>query len=419
MTTIAERILWRRARDYIRRYKPALVGITGSSGTALVKDALALALAPRHRLRVAPFACHSRRGLALAILGAESPKLHTHWLRLLVGSRVREIAEVEPDTVVLELPSARPGDVDAVARAVPFHVAVITNAESVNLDLFGSRELVAHELAALVSTLPTSSTACLNADDKLVAVLADRTQAKVVTFGESLSADVRLVRAHRLAYGFAVEMRVFGRPVELHVPHIIARHQLLYLTAALATVAALEEDPINAAGKLAALRPPAGHLRLVAGHRASHLLDDSRESSPEGMISALRTLAEFPARAGQGASQMPRRVAILGVLTPLGARSASWYENIGEQAARAASVLITVGDHIRGSGAVALRAGGVDVHHFFDSRDVGKWLADFLHPEDIVLISGSREVHLEHVVERLLADPTRDRDQLAKNSQEE
>lgn len=410
MPTLAERILWRRARDYVRRYKPALIGVAGSSHTALVKDALALSLAPHHRLRVAPFRPRSLRGLALAILGAESPKLHASWLRLLVGSRLRELAEDEPDAIVLEVPSGRPGDVDAVARALPFQIAVITNTESVNLDLFGSREMVVHELASLVSVLPKSGTVCLNADDKLTATLADRTQARIIWFGESSSADVRLVRAHRLTQGYALEMRVLGRPLELHVPHIIARPQLLHLTAAFAVIAALEDDPRSTAGKLASLRPPAGSLRLFAGKNNSRLLDDSREVSPEGMLAALRTLAEIPAK---------RRLAILGDLTPLGARSPAWYESIGQEAARAASVLVTVGEQVRRSGAFALSAGGVDVHHFADSRDVGKWLADFLHAGDTVLISGSRPVRLEHAVERLLADPARDRDQLAKSSREE
>ncbi|MBI4021942.1 MAG: hypothetical protein HY372_01160 [Candidatus Andersenbacteria bacterium] len=410
MATLGDRILWRRARDYLHRYQPTLIGITGSSGTTLVKDALALALAPILHLRTAPFRHHTLRGLALAILGAKSPKLHRHWLRLLTGSHLRELIADEPNCIVLDLPAHQPGELDAVARALTFQVVAVTNTETINLHLFPSLEMIAHEQASLISALPQNGTVCLNADDKLVAAHAARTKARIIWFGESASADIRLVRTHRLTTGLAAEWRILGRPLELHLPHIIGRHQLSYLSAALAVIAALDIKTHQAAQRLAQIRPPAGNLRLFEGQGGAQIIDGSYEVSPESMMAALATLSEIPSR---------RNIAILGDLPPLGAHQTSCYEKIGQRAAQTAAVLVTVGENIRTSGAAALQAGGVDVHHFADSRDVGKWLVDFLHAGDTVLICGSHNLHLERVVERLLAHPDRDRDQLIKDSREE
>src|SRR5688572_17154421 len=108
MQKLGERVLWLRVRDYLRRYHPAVIGVTGSSGTELTKDALTLLLAGSRHVRVAPVPMRSRAAVALAALGATSEKITTSWLRLLAGSRVKELAEEEPTIILLALTGDTP-----------------------------------------------------------------------------------------------------------------------------------------------------------------------------------------------------------------------------------------------------------------------------------------------------------------------
>jgi UDP-N-acetylmuramoyl-tripeptide--D-alanyl-D-alanine ligase len=409
ISTIGRRILWQRTQDYLKRYQPTVVGITGSTGTALVKDALFLMLKDTQRIRAAPFSYHTRAGVALATLGVSRQRISSGWIRLLAGSRVKELAEEEPSVILLELSSVTPGDVDFFAQTLPVACAIVTNVQSANLHLYKSKDLVAHEQSSLIAALPQAAVACLNRDDPLVAAMAGVARARVIWFGESDGSDIRLVRTHRVSGGgHACEFVAHGRPLEVHLPHIVAPHQLVHVAAALAGVSALGNDIEQAAACLGKLTPPRGRLQLITGRAGSNLLDDSYDATPESMLAALEALAALPlSDTSRSQGRRGRRIAILGDIEHLGAYAVSWHSRIGEQAASSANIVIAVGENMRTAGAAALRAGAADVHHFPDSRSVGEWLGEYVREGDLILVCGSRTMRMERVVNQLLADPAR------------
>jgi UDP-N-acetylmuramoyl-tripeptide--D-alanyl-D-alanine ligase len=405
MQALGQRILWLRARDYLRRYRPTVVGITGSSGVEVAKAALALALADSRHVRTAPANMQTRVGVALATLGTTSAKVRTNWLRLLSGSRLKEFAEEEPTIIVLALGGDKPGDIDFFARQLPVSVAVVTQVQSHSLHLYQNLDLIAHEYASLVASLPRESTACLNRDDPRVAALADKTKAKVLWYGRSAGADVRLVRSQRMPRsGFAVEFVVQGKSFEVHLPHLVSAEQLTGVAAALAAVVALGSDVRRAAERLSQLKPPRGDMRRLAGKGGAQLLDDSSNATPESMLASLGVAQELSAK---------RRIVILGGIENLGAETHRWHERIGLRAAEVSDIFIAVGDTMRQAGAVALKTDDTDVHHFQQAKDVGKWLEPYLGTGDLVLICGDRAARMEEVTKRLLADPA-DESQLVK-----
>ena len=56
---------------------------------------------------------------------------------------------------------------------------------------FGTMEQIAEAKSELPAALPADGVVLLNADDPLVAAMAERTAAKVVTFARFAAADVR------------------------------------------------------------------------------------------------------------------------------------------------------------------------------------------------------------------------------------
>ncbi|WP_306723599.1 Mur ligase family protein, partial [Gulbenkiania mobilis] len=65
----------------------------------------------------------------------------------------------------------------------PPSIAAVLNVGTAHLGEFGSREAIAAAKGEIVEVLPADGTAVLNADDPLVAAMAARTHARVLTFG--------------------------------------------------------------------------------------------------------------------------------------------------------------------------------------------------------------------------------------------
>jgi UDP-N-acetylmuramoyl-tripeptide--D-alanyl-D-alanine ligase len=412
--SLGNRILWLRARDFVRRYEPTLIGITGSTSTALVRRATAAVLTAHHKIRESPAYSTLPLQIVHTILGIDTAAQRYWWLPLLTRSRLREFAEKEPTAIVVDLPVKRPGDIDILATRLPFSYGMITNIHSVPLSLFSRKDILAHEAASLIVNVPKTGYAILNSDDPVVYEMRKRTAAKVVLFGTSKNAAVRLTRSERLSsFGLACEVIVNGKIYELHLPHIIGRHQASAFLAALAVATTMNTNITDALTRLRKLDPPPGQLCLLRGVNNTLLMDDSYDATPESMMDALATLQEVgttPAshRAGLGGQRaIHRRIAIIGDIADIGAESQKWYEKIGAQAGKAAHVVIAVGEEISAAGAEALRA-GADVHHFKSSRDVSKWLAPYLKQGDLVLVCGSRGIRMEETVRELLADPEKD-----------
>ena len=69
---ILEKILKVMARVLLRKYRPLIVGITGSVGKSSTKEAVGLVLARKYRVRMAEGNYNNEIGIPLSIIGARS-----------------------------------------------------------------------------------------------------------------------------------------------------------------------------------------------------------------------------------------------------------------------------------------------------------------------------------------------------------
>ena len=114
------------------------------------------------------------------------------------------------------------------------------------------------------------------------------------------------------------------------------------------------------------------------------VVNDCYNANPMSMRAALQHLAETPAE---------RRVAVLGTMAELGAGSAAFHREIGEEAAALGiDVLVTVGEE-----ALALRARPSTARPTPPAtpEEAGALLEEIALPGDRVLVKGSRSVGLE------------------------
>ena len=132
-----------------------------------------------------------------------------------------------------------------------------------------------------------------------------------------------------------------------------------------------------------------GQILEIAG---ATILNDSYNSNPEALGSMIRTLA---------ARRAQRRILVAGEMLELGERAPQLHAACGKAAADA-GLDIVVG--VRGNAqhlAAAACWGGVASLFLPDAETAGQWLAANLRAGDVVLVKGSRGVHLERALEVL------------------
>ncbi len=432
-------ILKSLARLTIWRYRPGIVGITGSVGKTSTKLAVAAVLGRERRCRWSKGNLNNDLGLPLTILGewpeeelnlvSRPPSLELRragaqldraifWLKVIFVSAFRLVftsGADYPEILVLEYGADKPGDMKRLLQIARPNVGVLTAVGEVpvHVEFYSGPEEVAREKARLLECLPSASFAILNGDDQRVMNVADRTRAHVMTFGFEKDADMgisgfknmaskgrpariatRSVAGGPLGATFKLEYGGNSVPVEIH--GALGKSQA-YAAAAAASVGVIFGiNLVKIAEALREYAPAHGRMELIPAVKGAYLIDDSYNASPLSMNSALETLKALPAK---------RKIAVLGDMLELGKYAMEEHEKLGKLAAMAAAVLITVGPRAKFI-AEGAKAAGMSERRIrsFDLSDQARLpVQDLLRKGDLVLIKGSRAMQLEKVVEEIKA----------------
>ena len=362
-----------------QRLDPTVVAITGSLGKTTTKELAATLLRTRFEVHVSPGNLNNHWGVPLSLLGLEP----------------------HHEVMVAELAMSRTGEIRRLARLAAPDLGVITNVAPAHMENFGDLDAVAATKAELVEELPEDGTLVVNADDTRTALLADRLGtevARVITFGRSESAMVRAVDveagAGGLGWSFSVSLPDHDPlPVSLSLPGTAGVANFL---AAAAVAWALDVPAEIIADTAAALEllPNRGAVRELASGVV--ILDESYNASPEAVKGAVDTLA--------GLAATRRRIAVLGDMLELGAWAEEAHREMGRRAAESAiDLLVAVGVHASVVTGGAREAGmAVEATHGFETAaDAAEWLPTHLEAGDLVLVKGSRAVHMERVIEAI------------------
>ncbi|MGE4606373.1 MAG: UDP-N-acetylmuramoyl-tripeptide--D-alanyl-D-alanine ligase, partial [Myxococcota bacterium] len=281
-----------------------VVAITGSNGKTTTKEMCASILsvaAPCHRT---PGNLNNQFGLPLTLLSRDEHDC----------------------TMVVELGMNHRGEIAELVRLARPSVALITNVGTAHIEHLGSREEIAMEKGDIVATLPSEATAVLNADDAEVMSQAERTAARILTFGTGGDADVRAVRVGELAGGgYTFELVTPSGSTDAEVKGLGHTALVNALAASAAALSAGASLRAIAAG-LANHEPIDGRLqqRELAGDIL--LVDDTYNANPQSTEAALRMLA---ARKGT-----QRALAVLGDMSELGEASEAAHRYTGTLAAK-------------------------------------------------------------------------------------
>jgi UDP-N-acetylmuramoyl-tripeptide--D-alanyl-D-alanine ligase len=348
------------------------IAVTGSNGKTTTKELIAAGASGSRRVHRTPGNYNNQLGVPLSLLACPD----------------------DAETVVLELGMSGYGEIAALTTLVDPDVGLITNVRAAHLQAFNSLDDIAAAKGEMFAVLRPEATAVVNLDDAHVRVQATRHSGPQITFGQHPAADVCLLElTNRFVPGAALTIRHAGRTLELAL-RLGGAHSAFDALAAVAALVAAGHDLEPALAKMEAVEPGPGRGRIHRLERDVMLVDDSYNSSPSALASVLETLR---------LSQPPgRRVLVMGDMLELGPLEAALHREAGKRAVAAGvGALFAIGPLSKNAADAARRGGLPIVQHWPDSARAAAEIGAALEPGDLVVVKGSRGMHLERVVQAL------------------
>ncbi len=353
---------------HIRRlWGKRVVAVTGSAGKTTTKEAIAVALGAKFNVLKSKGNLNNAFGLPLQLL------------------RLKR----DYDIAVVEMGMNHPGEIAALARIASPDWGVVTNVGTAHIENFADGQAgIAHSKLELVDALPTNGIVFLNCDDAYVSQFGRDFHGRTVYFGAGPCADPRLLEATEDISGLHVRYRSGEREGQLTL-HLLGAHNA---SNALAGLAVALEAGVDLDAAVAALETlTAGDKRgEVIETKGATILNDCYNSNPEALRSMIRTLAARPGR---------RRILLAGEMLEMGEQGPALHAECGRAAAEAGlDLVVGISGNAEHLAAAACK-GGVAALFLPSAEATGVWLKKNLRKGDVVLIKGSRGVHLERAID--------------------
>ncbi|WP_298336964.1 UDP-N-acetylmuramoyl-tripeptide--D-alanyl-D-alanine ligase [uncultured Erythrobacter sp.] len=220
---------------------------------------------------------------------------------------------------VFEMGMNHEGEIAPLSAHVRPHVALITTIAPAHIENLGSMEAIADEKSQIFTGLMPGGTAIIPADSDYTPRMITNARnmgVKVVTFGRSANADVRLIDAIPGANGGSLVTAQLGPGHgNARVCYSVAEPGEHWISNSLGVIAAVRA----AGGDLGAAGLALAEMGGLKGRGARHninvsggtalLIDESYNANPTSMRATLKALGQTPAL---------RRVAVLGTMGELG-----------------------------------------------------------------------------------------------------
>lgn len=406
-----------RLEGYVKKYfkrhsEVKLVIVTGSVGKTSTKIAIGTVLAERFRVRLHEGNHNSDISAPLAILGIDFPESLRSigaWRTVFQAAKQRVNDPTDVDVIVQEVGTDRIGQVPHFGKFARPDIAVVTAVSAEHMEYFKTLDAVAKEE---LSAANFSKQALINRDDIDGAYAADLTNANLATYGSTDAAEYHFIEEDfSIEEGFSgsIVAPEWDEPLPVTVK-IVGDHSIRAAVAASAVGVKLgmtREEVIRGVGKIRAVN---GRMNVLRGMQNTVIIDDTYNSSPLAVASALQTLYSLSA---------PQKIAVLGSMNELGESSAAEHEAVGKLCDPSQLThVVTVGEDAKKYLAPAALANGCHVVSFQTALEAGAFVHKALEPKAALLFKGSQGgVYLEEAVKMILHS-TDDEARLVRQSKE-
>ncbi|OJI06181.1 hypothetical protein BK004_04935 [bacterium CG10_46_32] len=427
MKTLLLSFLHTLTRAVVKKYRPIVIAITGSVGKTATKEAVYAVIATKQRARRSRGNYNTEIGLPLTILAIDwapgrSPiKWFAVFLRAF-GLLVK--TQTYPEVLVLEMGTDKPGDIAELLRIVTPTIGVITAISLVHTEQLGDLAGVAREKGSMFRAIGREGTIMVNQDDPEVVKIAEFSHSQRISYSAKQSEGVdvyaseisisRSESSETGIQGMSFKIQTKGTVTPVLINDSLGEHWVYPALVAAAVSQALGLHMVDVAEGLRNFKPEPGRMRVLLGIKHTTIIDDTYNASPASMAAALETVTKL--------SSKGTTFAVLGDMLELGALSEEEHKKIGRIVAKLPLdvVLITVGERSRDIARGARAAGKEEerVFEFGNVQEAGLFVQNRMEKGDVVLVKGSRGMHMEKIVKEIMAEPLRAKELLVRQSAE-
>jgi UDP-N-acetylmuramoyl-tripeptide--D-alanyl-D-alanine ligase len=366
---------WRRLL-----FRTRFIAITGSVGKTTTKNLLAEMLSEMPARTVSTR--HSANG---------------------VKHIARDILRVRPwhRFVVLETGTSRAGWIARSTWLIRPDVAIILAVARTHTNNFRTLEETAAEKAALLSGLRRNGLAILNRDDFRVAAMAKKCPARVLWFGSSPEADLRVTSVSaRWPERLSMTITTKGQTQKFST-QLVGTHWTASVLAAVSAALGCGMDLNRAAQLISQIKPTPARMEPCLLPCGATILRDDVNGSLDTFLVAFEALK---------ASQAQRKIL---VITTVGDSPESWDHRlmrIAAESAGAVDMLVLAGkrkDTKRARNAAMKQGLPAEALHEFETlRELSGFLKSTLRFGDLVLLRGRTTDHMARVYHAQLKEVT-------------
>lgn len=360
------------AKYYKNKFQIPFISVTGSSGKTTTKDMVSSVLSEKYCVLKTEGNFNNAIGLPLTIFKLE--KKH-------------EIA-------VLEMGMNSLGEIEVLADIVHPDTGIITNVGTAHIENLGSRENILKAKTEMFTYFGPENKAVINGDNDMLRTLADKPY-QIITYGLEPHNSCRAVDiAEKGEEGTDFTVRYQGKTEVYSLP-LPGIHNVYNALSAvcIGKLYGLSRDEINQG--LMNFKPSKMRMEIFQGKYGAKVINDAYNANPDSMLAAIDVLAGMPCSG--------RRVCILGDMFELGNFSREGHYKVGSFAAQKnIDVVAAVGKQAKEIINGANLAGrNMRLYCFDSNEEVIKNLDRIIKSDDLILIKGSRGMHMEMIVESL------------------
>ncbi len=418
------------AKIQLKKIKPIVIGVGGSSGKTSLSSLITIILSGKHKVRFNE-GKNSESGIPLNILGLNLKNYSfLSWLKIIFLAPFKVLFDYKKyqfyvSEMGIDSPF-EPKNMSYLLKIIQPDVAVLTNISLEHSEYFDElvletneeqrREeilkLTAKEELLLLKSLSKDKKAILNIDDLQINKEVENIKANKITVSKRKEkADFyikeSIVKADRFLINFSFNNKDYTLKLNTPLPSYFAKTICL----AIATCFSLGIDVKDSIERIEKhFKLPPGRLSIFNGVKNTLIVDSSYNNATlQPFLGILDLITAI--------SQRRRKLVILGDFRELGTASEYIHKKAAEKIIQSADFAILIGPMMQKYVAPILEKKNLPYKSFLTFSDARYFILTNIKKRDLILVKGSQNtLFLERVVEMLLKNP-KDKDKLCRRGE--